>query len=88
MRRTAQGGGMEVWHPIEAAPKDGSAILLWLPTSQKAVPCTWNQTYACWTWVSVGSEEYAMFYETEGYVWTSLPAQAQGQHRDSIGKSQ
>ena len=66
---------MTEWQPIDTAPKDGTAILIWPAKSSFTGDDTisyvvrWND----WKqgWIEASGEEYDTFYPTH---WMPLPA--------------
>jgi len=66
---------MTEWQPIDTAPKDGTAILIWPAKSSFYGDDTisyivrWQDWKGCW--IEASGEEYDTFYPTH---WMPLPA--------------
>jgi hypothetical protein len=68
---------MTEWQPIETAPKDGSAILIWpaqsaLTGSTECMIISYVVRWHDWkeAWIEASGEEYDTFYPTH---WMPLP---------------
>jgi hypothetical protein len=66
---------MTEWQPIETAPKDGTAILIW-PANASFYGDEATSYVVRWhdwkeAWIEASGEEYAAFYPTH---WMPLPA--------------
>jgi hypothetical protein len=68
---------MTEWQPIDTAPKDGTAILIWpaqsaLTGSTECMTISYVVRWHDWkeAWIEASGEEYDTFYPTH---WMPLP---------------